>query len=231
MLISTLRTLLSGGSLSFSYVLAQIVSVVMIAVLVLPFHEFAHGFAALKLGDHTPKYDGRITLNPMASIDPRGALFLLLFGIGWAKPVQINPRNFRNPKRDMAISALAGPLANVIAAFVGVLIYVPLYYFAPYNTFTEFIYYFLMWYMRINLSLAVFNLIPVPPLDGSRIIAAFLSDRAMYSYYRYQNILIWVLFAVMLTGMLSGPLNTMINGLFSALVWIAERPYVLFGVI
>ncbi len=234
MLFSAIRTMFSGGHVDLTAILAQIISVLFVAIVILPLHECAHGIVAVKLGDNTPKWDKRLTLNPLASLDPMGALWLLLFGIGWAKPVQVNARNFKNPKRDMALVALAGPLANLLAALVGAIIFVPYVIFIlsnHTNVITYFLYYFLSSYITVNVSLAVFNFIPIPPLDGSRIVAAFLSDNGMYTYYRYQNIIVMVFFVILLSGALNTPLNIAENYLCNAMLWLAERPYVLLGLI
>ncbi len=234
MLFSAIRTMLSGGHVDLTAIVAQIISVLFVAIVILPLHECAHGLIAVKLGDNTPKWDKRLTLNPLASLDPMGALWLLLFGIGWAKPVQVNPRNFKNPKRDMALVALAGPVANLLAALIGAVIFVPYVIFIlsnHANVITYFFYYFLSSYITVNVSLAVFNFIPIPPLDGSRIVAAFLSDKAMYTYYRYQNIVVMIFFVILLSGSLNAPLSIAENYLCNAMLWIAERPYVLFGLI
>ncbi len=234
MLFSAIRTMLSGGHVDLTAIVAQIISVLFVAIVILPLHECAHGLIAVKLGDNTPKWDRRLTLNPLASLDPMGALWLLLFGIGWAKPVQVNPRNFKNPKRDMALVALAGPVANLLAALIGAIIFVPYVIFVlsnHANVITYFFYYFLSSYITVNVSLAVFNFIPIPPLDGSRIVAAFLSDKAMYTYYRYQNIIVMIFFVILLSGSLNTPLSVAENYLCNAVLWLAERPYVLFGLI
>lgn len=234
MLFSAIRTMLSGGHVDLTAIVAQIISVLFVAIVILPLHECAHGLIAVKLGDNTPKWDRRLTLNPLASLDPMGALWLLLFGIGWAKPVQVNPRNFKNPKRDMALVALAGPVANLLAALIGAIIFVPYVIFVlsnHSNVITYFFYYFLSSYITVNVSLAVFNFIPIPPLDGSRIVAAFLSDKAMYTYYRYQNIIVMIFFVILLSGSLNTPLSVAENYLCNAVLWLAKRPYVLFGLI
>lgn len=232
MLYSALMTLFRGGSINAFDIIAYILSVLFIILLILPLHEFAHGFMAVKLGDSTPKYDKRLTLNPLASVEPLGALFLLLFGYGWAKPVQVNPRNFKNPKRDMAIVALAGPLSNLLAALVGALIFCAMVAFsAPQNGFTSFVNAFLSSYISVNVSLAVFNLIPLPPLDGSRIVAAFLSDRVAFNYYRYQNYIVMIFFLLMFTGVLSYPLGVARNFFTELILNIAQAPFALFGLL
>lgn len=231
MLFSVLRTLFSGGHVDFWQVLAQVLSVLFIIFCILPLHEFAHGWMANKLGDPTAKLEGRLTMNPLASVDPMGALALLLFGFGWAKPVPVDSRYFKKPKRDVAITALAGPVSNLLAALVGALIVVALSAFAPYHAVTQFLFNMFYYYVVVNISLAVFNLIPVPPLDGSRIIGAFLSDRALYTYYRYQNIFVMVLFVLMLSGAFSGPLYTVQSFFANAIFTVAKLPFWLFGVL
>jgi len=231
MIISAIRQIFSGASGEFTSLVAQVLSVLFVIICILPLHECAHGLIAVKLGDNTPKWDKRLTLNPLASIDPMGALALLLFGFGWAKPVQVNPRNFKNPKRDMAIVALAGPLSNLLAAFVGMCILIPIFIFAPYNDFVIFIYYFLEYYVIVNIGLAVFNLLPIPPLDGSKILMAFLGDRILRYYYQYQQIITMVLFVLLFTGVLSTPLNYLENIVYNGIFDLAALPYKLFGVI
>lgn len=232
MLFNTLRQLLNGGHVDISSLIAQILSILFVVLFILPMHEVAHAWMANKLGDPTAKLDGRLTLNPLASVEPMGALWLLLFGFGWAKPVPVNSRNFRNPKRDTAIVAAAGPLSNVLAALIGALVYVPLLYLG--NLHNGVVYFFLVfinYYILVNISIAVFNLIPIPPLDGSRIIGAFLSDRALQGYYRYQRIIFGIFFILMISGVLSRPISSLQSILTQGVVALAELPYKLFGVI
>ena len=135
MLFNSIMTLLRGGSVDPLSVIIQILATLVIVFLALPLHELAHGWVAYKLGDPTAKYEGRLTLNPLASIDPMGAMFLLLFGIGWAKPVPIDSRYFKNPRSGVALTSLAGPAANLLASYVSCVIYYAIAAFAPYNAF------------------------------------------------------------------------------------------------
>ena len=232
MLIDAIRSLLAGGSVSGEAILMQIIATLFVIFCILPLHEFAHGWMAEKLGDHTARAAGRLTMNPLASLDPFGALFLLLFGFGWAKPVPVNPWNFKKPKRDMAITALAGPVSNLLAALVGGILYFALYLFVlPSASTSVFIAVdaFLSAYIVINVSLAVFNLLPIPPLDGSRVVSAFLSDRAMAAYYRYQNAIVMVLFLLLFSGVLDSPLNIAQNAALDGILWLASLPFKLLG--
>lgn len=228
MLIDMLRSLFSGGSVDFLSVVFQILATLFIIFCILPLHEFAHGWAAGKLGDNTAKYSGRLTMNPLASFDPVGSLFLLLFGFGWAKPVPVDSRYFKNPKRDMALTALAGPVSNFLAAWVGGLIYFGLT-IAARIALPHFLYIFFSAYITINVALAVFNLLPIPPLDGSKILGAFLSNRTLYNYYKYQNVIVMVAFVVLFSGLLNGPIWALENVCLNGVQWLALLPYRLLG--
>ncbi len=233
MLIDSLRALFSGYPISLESILMQILATLFVIFCILPLHEYAHGWMAERLGDHTARYAGRLTLNPLASLDPIGALFLLLFGFGWAKPVPVDTRNFKKPKRDMALTALAGPVSNLLASLVGaILYYVLVLILAAAGISTPlFVQAFFSAYITINVALAVFNLLPIPPLDGSKIVGAFLSNRAMYAYYRYQNIIVLVLFLLLFSGVLSRPLAFLENWMLEGILWIAELPFRLFGLL
>lgn len=222
---------LLSGNLGFIEAIVYILSSLAVIFLTLPVHEFAHGFVAEKLGDKTPRWQGRITLNPFAHIDWIGAACILLFGFGWAKPVQVNMNGFKNPKRDMAIVALAGPASNIIVAFLCLLAtnLLSLIPFIPaLNTVIYFIYYFFFFIAEINIYLAVFNLIPVPPLDGSRLLTALLP----YKYYNllmhYERYIYIGLLALIWFGVLDVPLSFLSNAVFKGVSTVANLPFMFF---
>jgi len=162
----------------------QILIQIPILLLTLTIHEFSHGYVAYILGDDTAKRAGRLTLNPISHIDPIGLLMLFIVRIGWAKPVPVNPYNFNNQKRDMAITAAAGPVSNFIVAIILAVVYNLLMKTnVNYNLTINQIFIFILQYsILINLALGIFNLIPIPPMDGSKILGGFLSDEAYYKY-------------------------------------------------
>ena len=206
-----------SGNTNIVNVLVYIVSSLVVIFLTLPIHEFAHGFVATKLGDTTPRYQGRLTLNPLAHIDYLGALCILIFGFGWAKPVSVDMRNFKNPKVGMAITALAGPMSNIIVAFIAIVIRSFITMFLSAYTIGYYLYLLCIFIAQINVSLAVFNLIPIPPLDGSRILNAVLPDRVYYKLMRYERYLIWGVFALIYLGVLDRPLSYLSGAILTGL--------------
>ena len=186
----------------------------------IPIHEAAHAYVADKMGDPTGKYMGRLTLNPMAHFDLMGSVAMLVAGIGWAKPVPINPRNFSDPKKGMAISAAAGPVSNLIVATASlaiakIIMYVG--YAFGVNTVLSTLFTIFNVMCSINISLAIFNLIPIPPFDGSRIFNYFLPDKFYFKVMEYEQYIVIGLLIVLFTGILDVPLAVLSNLIFNAL--------------
>ena len=200
-------SVLSGGIQSAVYLL---VIRLIVALIALPIHEYSHGYAAYRMGDYTAERQGRLTLNPLAHFDPIGTIAIILFGFGWAKPVPINPLNFENPKKGMMLSSLAGPLSNIGLAFLSMVLYklsyIPAYMGAS-GAFFATIQTFLLYMISINITLGVFNLLPIPPLDGSRIATYFLPQRIYFKIMQYENIIFIGLMIALWFGVLDGPIS------------------------
>ena len=190
----------------------------------LPVHEYAHAFVADKLGDKTARLSGRLTLNPMAHIDILGAIMILFVGFGYAKPVPVNPRNFKNPKKGMALTALAGPFSNILMAVVFMFLSNVLSLFGN-SLFVQAFYVFFSFAASINIGLAVFNLIPIPPLDGSRVLELLIPDKYYYKFAQYERYIVIVIFALIIFGVLDAPLAFLQNHLYSALNYIVSLPF------
>ncbi|MCQ2432671.1 MAG: site-2 protease family protein [Clostridia bacterium] len=194
-------------------------------------HEFSHGFIAYKLGDPTARNFGRLTLNPLKHLDPLGTIMMVLFHFGWAKPVPIQTRYFKKPRRDMALTAAAGPISNLILGFIGLLLY------AVYITVVNHVWAGaqidingivfqvvsnganLLWLLfQMNISLAVFNLIPIPPLDGSRLLFIFLPPKWYFGVMRYERYIQIAILVALWTGMLSGVLGIAVSFVMKLMV-------------
>lgn len=185
----------------------------------MPVHEYAHALIATKLGDPTPRLSGRLTLNPMAHISPLGAIMIFLCGFGYAKPVNVNPRNFKDPKKGMALTAIAGPVSNLIMGFICIFLATAVGNLGvASSTMIYAIYYFFTFAGVVNVNLAVFNLLPIPPLDGSRILQLLIPAKYYYKFLQYERYIVIVVFVLIMTGVLSTPLSfisTLIINLFS----------------
>jgi Zn-dependent protease len=186
----------------------------------IPFHEAAHALVSYRLGDPTAKNCGRLSLNPLRHFDPWGALCMLATGFGWARPVPVAAQtNFKHPRRDMALSAAAGPASNLLLAYVCTVLYKLVYYAAPRTEAWAIIGLVLSALITVNMTLAVFNLLPVPPLDGSRIITVFLPVRLYFKIMRYEKYIVLVLFALLLFGVLDTPLSWVYTWVWRGLNW------------
>lgn len=186
----------------------------MIIFLIVPIHEYAHAWAAVKLGDNTPKYQGRLTLNPLAHIDPIGAICLFAGGFGWGKPVQVNPLNFRQYRKGSALCAAAGPLSNIIVGTGGMIIYKILLYLPIYSEALVWLLFIMRYFTLVNLGLAAFNLIPVPPLDGSKIVGYFAGFKWNDFMYKYQMQISVAFMLIVVFGILDTPLGWIQQGMF-----------------
>lgn len=192
-------------------------------LLAISVHEMSHGYAAYFLGDKTAKFMGRLSLNPLRHLDPVGALCLLVFGFGWAKPVMINPAYFKKPKRDMALTALAGPLSNFILAFLSLAVF-KLLTLAPFMNSSffaaEWIATFLSTFALLNIGLGVFNLIPIPPLDGSKVFLPLLPPRLYMDIMRYEH-LGWIVLIIALgLGVLDPIIGTVGNWILHGMLFL-----------
>lgn len=213
------------GSRDFKSILIQFVLLLPIILFSLSIHEFMHGFVALKLGDPTARNLGRLTLDPRKHIDPLGFLVLMVFGFGWAKPVRVNARNFKNPKWGFALVALAGPLTNFLLGAINAAIYGVLWGFYAHAALAsttgfrlDLLYWCMIFFMlaaMLNFIYSVFNMIPLPPYDGSRILFTFLPQRAYFAVMKYERYILYGLLAVLI-------LCSYVFG-FSPFSWVAEK--------
>lgn len=220
-----LYSLISSGA-SFRDILIQLLLTLPVVVFSLSVHEYAHGWVAMKCGDRTAYNMGRLTLNPLKHLDPIGTLCLLLFGIGWARPVQVNSRNFKKPRRDMALVAAAGPAVNLITGIACAFI-CHCAALIPSNTETmgTVVYVTVMFFFiaaELNIFLAVFNLLPIPPFDGSRIFFIFLPVKWYFGIMKYERYIRIVLLILLWFGFLTGPLQWLSTSILNLVFKLIE---------
>ena len=219
----------------YALLLINLASIMFVVFCTLPVHEFAHAWTAVKLGDETPRLSGRLTLRPMAHIDPIGALMILLVGFGYARPVQVNMRNLKNGRKSFALVALAGPVSNLIMALVFTF-FKTLIYVLALNAILPAVAYtvlgsFFSFAASINISLAVFNLLPIPPLDGSRIANLLLPSKYYFTIMKYERYIMIGMFVLLWTGILSKPLSLLAGLVTVGFDFIAKLPFTLMGLI
>ncbi len=247
-----LQNLLNGSINTVETFIISLFSLLFVIFCTMPIHEAAHAFTAYKLGDNMAKRSGRLTLNPIAHINYMGALLILLFGFGWAEPVPVNQWNLKKPKRDMALIAAAGPISNILMAIVLMLLantfsFAAISIFGYLNPVYEndtaiyltssptvyrvvmYVYLFLHRAAMINAGLAAFNLIPLPPLDGSRILGAFLPNSIYYKLQTIERYSFIIVLALIATGVLSPVISFLGEYLFRTITFIAALPFKLFG--
>lgn len=198
----------------------QTAVLVAASLLCITFHETCHGLAAYRLGDNTAKRMGRLSLNPLKHVDLMGLIMMALFRFGWAKPVPVDMRNFKNPKAGMALTALAGPVSNIVLAYAAVVLCNFVMFLADRLGSTWLLLalaQFFVYVEIISAGLAVFNVFPIPPLDGSKVLFALLSDRAYDRLMRYEKYGMGLLMALLVTGAIDRPLGAMRDWL---LTWL-----------
>lgn len=223
-----IRQLLSGGDMTQIFIELFIYAIILFTCF--PIHECAHALTAKWLGDDTAERQGRITLNPFAHLDLMGSIMMLFIGIGWAKPVQTNPMNYNRKffgkrisrKGGMAITALAGPVSNIILALIFMIIYKIVLMNIGSSIESPYLFMALYIMISVNCSLAVFNLLPIPPLDGSKILLVVLKEKHYFGLMRYDQYIRIGLLVLMFTGVLGGVISFLSSGLISGLDFLTK---------
>ena len=220
--MDALRSIWEG--FDFTYLLGILLGVIP-SLICITLHELSHGFVAYRLGDDTAKRAGRLTLNPLKHLDPMGLLMMLVFHFGWAKPVPVNMMRFKNPKKGMAVTALAGPGCNFLITVVFLFLYGALQKPLSDSSAGKTVLELLELTAYISLGFCIFNLIPVPPLDGSKILFSALSDSAYWKLMQYERYGSIMLIVLVWTGVLGRPLSRLIRGAYELLFPIAQAAF------
>ena len=194
------------------------------ALVCITIHELSHGLMAYRLGDTTARDAKRLTLNPLRHIDPVGLLMMLVAKVGWAKPVPVDMRRFRRPKRDMALTALAGPASNFLLALIALALCSLIGYFAPIHLATLLLLCFLSHVALLSVGLGIFNLIPLSPLDGSKVLFALLPDKIYFVILRYERYAMILLVLLTMLGVFQRPLSFLIFGVLKNLCQLTHFP-------
>ncbi len=226
MLLSIFRNPAYDLKMKFTLVIFSLV----IVTFSLTIHEVCHGLTALALGDRTAQERGRLTLNPLKHLNPMGTIAMLLFGFGWAEPVPVSPVRFKrkiNMRAGMAITAVAGPVSNLLISFLaafGMVLAAKGFYNSGDADSPLYIVWLFFWMLHtMNLSLAVFNFLPVPPLDGSKILFSFLPDRIYWKIMKYEQYIAIALVVLLYFGVLDGPLSFITTGISDGMTSIVEK--------
>ena len=216
----------------FGYDITELLLCIPATLIALTVHEYSHGYVAYRLGDPTARSLGRLSLNPLKHLDPIGSILMIICGFGWAKPVPINPRYFKNPRNGMAITAAAGPISNLLLAFLAAILFrlsgnAMFYAFsagAPafLQTFLGLLVSFFGVFHILNLSLCVFNMIPLPPLDGSRIFYVFLPPRLYFRIMKYERTIQIILLIALWLGAFTNVISTFVGWLSGGMLWLVN---------
>lgn len=199
-----------------------VLSRMFVVLCCMPVHEMAHAYVAYKCGDDTASLKGRLTINPFAHLSVIGTLMILFFGIGYANPVPVKPARLKHPRRDMALVSLAGPVSNIVLSFIFIFVACFIQGVIPASPISIVMHTFFLFAAQINVTLAVFNLLPIPPLDGSKIFSAILPDKIYFKMMKYDRYIMIGLMILLFTGVLNGVVAWLSGGLLEVISYIPK---------